>query len=192
MATIELIESAPDNQQRMKRERQYAFLQAFRQAGNRGSITQAAEAVPVHRGQHYDWMEDEAYAAEFRDAQQRLGELLEAEALRRATVGRKRYKFTKTGDPIKHPELCVCGAILRDHTVVVRDPDGGPPMRGCEATGCGDFVGQPYYEMEASDTLLIVMMKAHMPERHRERHDVRGAVDHTHAVQLYMPDNQRG
>lgn len=193
MATIELIASATDNTVRMKRERQYAFLQAFRTAGNRGSITQAAEASQVRRHAHYDWMaeEDGLYAFEFKDAQVRLGELLEEEAVRRATVGRKRYKFTKTGDPIKHPELCVCGGVLRDHTDVVRAEDGGPPLRGCVATNCADFVGQPYYELEASDTLLIVMMKAHMPERHRERVDMKGNVDHSLAVQLYMPDNAR-
>ena len=45
-----------------------------------------------------------------------------------------------------------------------------------------------------SDVLLIFLLKAHAPEKYRERYDVNvaGKVEHTGQVHLYMPDNGRG
>ena len=45
-----------------------------------------------------------------------------------------------------------------------------------------------------SDTLLIFLLKAHAPEKYRDRYDVNmtGKVEHTGQVHLYMPDNGRG
>ena len=45
-----------------------------------------------------------------------------------------------------------------------------------------------------SDVLLIFLLKAHAPEKYRERYDMsfKGSVEHTGVVKLYMPDNGRG
>ena len=45
-----------------------------------------------------------------------------------------------------------------------------------------------------SDTLLIFLLKAHAPEKYRDRYDVNvaGTVKHTGQVHIYMPDNGRG
>ena len=48
--------------------------------------------------------------------------------------------------------------------------------------------------MRKSDTLLIFLLKAHAPEKYRERyeHKVNADVNVTGSVTLYMPDNGRG
>ncbi len=40
--------------------------------------------------------------------------------------------------------------------------------------------GEPYTEMECSDTLLIFLLKARAPEKYRERHDIKhgGQIEH--------------
>lgn len=45
-----------------------------------------------------------------------------------------------------------------------------------------------------SDTLLIFLLKAHAPDKYRDRYDVNhsGSVEHTGTVTLYMPNNGRG
>lgn len=45
-----------------------------------------------------------------------------------------------------------------------------------------------------SDTLLIFLLKAHAPEKYRDRYDVNmnAKVEHSGQVHLYMPDNGRG
>ncbi len=45
-----------------------------------------------------------------------------------------------------------------------------------------------------SDTLLIFLLKAHAPEKYRDRYDVNmsGQIEHTGEVHLYMPNNGRG
>jgi hypothetical protein len=61
------------------------FLEIF---GKQGNITVAAEATGIHRNTVYAWQEhDDEFAAEFRLAEQRATEVLEAEAWRRAVDG---------------------------------------------------------------------------------------------------------
>lgn len=113
-----------------------AFLAAYAQCGN---VTQAAEAAGIPRSLHYKWLEQEgpegdAYREAFAQAQEEAADRLEAEARRRAVEGVVRYRFTKDGDPIRHP-----------------------------------VTGEPYYELEYSDTLLIFLLKAARPEKYADR-----------------------
>lgn len=62
-----------------------AFLAAFRSTG---SITKAAEAAKIDRRMHYRWMdENPEYRVQFEQACQEVGDMLEAEAIRRANEG---------------------------------------------------------------------------------------------------------
>jgi hypothetical protein len=62
-----------------------AFLTAYATLGN---ITSAAKAAKIGRQTHYDWCDaDPEYVQAFHHAKEAFGDMLEAEALRRATKG---------------------------------------------------------------------------------------------------------
>jgi hypothetical protein len=114
-----------------------AFLAAYLETGN---ITRAAEAAKCHRNSHYNWLEDDDYAAAFADAKEAAADGLEAEARRRAVEGLRKYKFhSQSGRPLLHPET-----------------------------------GDPYFEHDYSDTLLIFLLKGAMPEKYADRHRMAG------------------
>jgi hypothetical protein len=81
--------------------KQRAFLATFAATGN---ITAAAAIAKVARKSHYRWLDDEAYAAEFADAQEQACDSLEAEARRRATEGVDEPVFYKGKE---------CGTVRR-------------------------------------------------------------------------------
>ena len=79
-----------------------AFLAAYRQTA---SITKAAAAAKVDRGMHYRWLaSSESYKKAFENAQLEAAELLEDEAVRRATEG--------TLEPVFYQGI-KCGAVRR-------------------------------------------------------------------------------
>jgi len=105
-----------------------------------GNITQAANAVGVSRRAHYGWLDNnESYREHFADANETATDKLEKEARRRAIEGVRVYKFTRDGQPILRP-----GATLDD-------PD---PY---------------YYERVYSDKLIELLLRAHRPEKFRDR-----------------------
>ena len=62
-----------------------AFLMAYAKMGN---ITSAAEAAEIARRTHYDWCDaDQEYVLAFEQAKEAFADMLEREALRRATEG---------------------------------------------------------------------------------------------------------
>jgi hypothetical protein len=62
-----------------------AFLMAYAKMGN---ITSAAEAAEIARRTHYDWCDaDPEYVLAFEQAKEAFADMLEREALRRATEG---------------------------------------------------------------------------------------------------------
>lgn len=78
------------------------FLQEFTRTGN---VSAAAKLADVGRRTHYDWLaQDPDYAAAFAEATEEAGDLLEAEARRRALEGSISYKFDRYGAPLKHPD----------------------------------------------------------------------------------------
>lgn len=67
------------------------FIEAYRRLG---TITAAAEAAGVARGTHYEWLRnDPEYAAEFRQAEEAVADMLEREAIRRAVEGTERFVY---------------------------------------------------------------------------------------------------
>jgi len=79
-----------------------AFLAAYRQTA---SITKAAAAAKIDRKVHYQWLEKwPAYKAAFARAQEEAAQLLEDEAVRRATEG--------TLEPVFYQGI-KCGAVRR-------------------------------------------------------------------------------
>ena len=153
-----------------------AFLAAYAETGN---ISLACLAAGVSRSQHYRWIEDEDYKAEFSNAQMMAAELLEAEARRRAQAGLYRMKF-HAGQPIMVPDPSGDWECEIGH----RGPRGDRSEVGWECPQCETRQHQvmvPYTEHEYSDTLLIFLLKGALPEKYRERietkHDFQSIPD---------------
>lgn len=66
------------------KKRRELFLAAYAGSGN---ISHSARAAGVDRGTHYKWLADPAYAEAFKQADAQAGDILEAEARRRAVDG---------------------------------------------------------------------------------------------------------
>ena len=66
------------------------FLQAYAKCG---TVTAAAEQVGISRMSHRRWLASEAYRKAFEQAEDQATEVLELEALRRATAGREEPIF---------------------------------------------------------------------------------------------------
>ncbi len=132
-----------------------AFLLAYCETCN---IVQAALLSGVPRSSHYSWKNaDDDYAEAFSRAQPIAAELLEARMTDRALNGLKRYKFFK-GDPIRMP----CPG---DHPEAIELLDS-------EQKSTGVFFWH-YYEVDYPETTAIFLLKGAMPEKYRERYEVR-------------------
>lgn len=84
-----------DTGEHAKRE---AFLEAY---GKTGNVKLASKLSQVSRTAHYEWLQaDPVYADAFAKAKDDAADMLVAEARKRATIGVRRYKFTKSGEPI--------------------------------------------------------------------------------------------
>lgn len=116
-------------------------------------------------------------------------DVLVNEATRRAVEGVKSFKFDKEGIPLRHPEECECGHHLRSHpklqvggdSLALKDSEPvRPPVdslaNGCIECDCSQFLGAPYFEHSYGDTLLIFLTKGALPERYRDRMEVRGLL----------------
>jgi hypothetical protein len=118
------------------------------------NIKAACDAAGVGRSTFYDRRDsDKAFAAAAAEALESAVDDLELEARRRAKDGVRRVKFHQ-GLPIM---IQACG-------------DDGRPLTDDQ----GRPVTVPYTEHEYSDTLMIFLLKAHRPEKYRERHEVSG------------------
>lgn len=154
--------------------RKNAYLNALAIHGKRG---QAAEDAGVNRATPYGpvWVND----VHFKEAQARAEFIaayaLEDEARRRAKDGLRKYKHGKDGAPLIHPDECECEHARRDHLKpAVGQRVTGPCLReGCD---CVTFQGRPYFEHMYSDTLLIFLLKGAIPEKYKDRIEVKGAL----------------
>lgn len=110
---------------------QTAFLAAYSICGQVGK---AAEASNTNRMFHSIWMKrHESYRKAYEIAKSIQQQMLEDEAVHRATEGLRRYKFNAKGEPLLHP-----------------------------------VTGEPYYEDNRSDVLLIFLLKSLDPQKYRE------------------------
>ena len=90
-------------QQTVEEREKHLFLSAYVKTGTM-SISKAAEMIGIDRGKHYEWMKDELYAQQFKEVQERLGDVLEEEAFRRAVEG--------WDEPVFY-EGRICGSIVK-------------------------------------------------------------------------------
>lgn len=133
--------------------RQRAFLAAFAACG---IVKQAAEAAGVSRELHYDWKaQDELYALAFAHAEELAGDVLEDEAVHRATAGIQ--------DVVLHQGLIVTYEEL--------DPETGLQVR------------KPLFKRRVSDKLLAMLLTGRKPQRYaRKTLEHTGEVKHSHAI----------
>ena len=126
-----------------------AFLKAY---SDTCSITKAAKAIGCSRQLHYHWIaKDPRYRDAFHETEYVVADTLEGEAARRATEGVRRQKFYR-GRPLMLP--CKEG-----EPEAVKQKGGG--------------YARPYYEYKYSDTLMMFLLKAAMPEKYRGNYQPR-------------------
>ena len=133
----------------LTKPRQAGFLAAYRKCGN---VTIAAKAAEIDRTTHYDWMKnDPEYVDLFRSAHEEAIDLLEFEAMRRASKGVVRPimfggKQVRLQDP-KYPD---------DETKTI-----------------------PGVMREYSDTLLMFLLNGARPWKYLKRFQVSGNINET-------------
>lgn len=111
--------------------------------GTRANVSEAAAAAGITRQRAYQLRQSTpAFAADWDAALEAACDQLEQEAWRRALEGGRQYKFNLK-----------TGAPLLF-------PAGSPQA------------GQPYYETVYSDALLTLLLKAHRPDKYKERSSV--------------------
>jgi hypothetical protein len=131
-------------------EKEKRFLNSLRKYGN---VSKAARAAGVGRRTAYEWREeDKAFAAAWDGALEEATDALELEARRRAHEGVERVK-------VFHGQIIMVPKLDRKGNPIVDQRTGEPVM-------------VPLTEHEYSDTLLIFLLKAHRPEKFRDRVDV--------------------
>lgn len=119
-----------------------AFLSAFAQTG---CVSRAADLAGCSRNSHYNWLKTDAeYAVAFEDAEMMVGDLLESEAMRRATEGIEEQVIHR-GQP--------CFRYVDEQgNDVDRDAPNAKKV--------------PLTVRRYSDTLLIFLMKGRIPKRY--------------------------
>jgi len=133
-----------------------AFLAAYAQLG---CVSRAAEAAGCSRNSHYNWLEnDRDYRAAFAQAEQIAGDVLEAEALRRAVHGIQ--------EPVIHHGRQCFRYVDENGNDVPADQSDARKI--------------PLTVTRYSDTMLIFLMKGRMPHKYgdRKRLEHSGRVDH--------------
>ena len=140
--------------------------------GQRGK---AAEAAGVSRWTVRRWKSgldgrppDPIYLEALAVAEELAAQRMEDIAIERATEGLKSYKFDSKGQPLRHPKLCECGHSKVQHV------EYGPCTE--PECGCGEFVGEPYYELEFSDKLIQFLLKGELPDKYGQRIELRGML----------------
>jgi hypothetical protein len=127
-----------------------AFLAAFKVSAN---LSKAAAAVGIERGMHYRWLkEDPWYIEEFERAKEEAAQSLEDEAVRRAHEG-------VLSPIVYHGRVCYESVpVLGDDGEPLKDEESGDPVTRAV----------PLMKREYSDTLLLALLKAHLPKKYRD------------------------
>lgn len=101
-------------------------------------------------------------------------------------------RHNEKGEPLD-PEFMELFEVARDEAVKTLEAEAWRRAVDGDITPT-TVAGERVDVYRKSDTLLIFLLKAHAPEKYRDRYDVnvKGNVEHTGQVHLYMPDNGRG
>lgn len=158
-----------------------AFLKAF---ACTGSITLAAKAAKVDRGQHYEWLRTRSgYPAEFEESTMQAAQLLEDEAVRRAHQGV--FEPNVYQGEFVYPELPIRNRVLDPETgkqkrypLTMEDGDGNtvPHPEAGKLVFVVRYVRgkHPLGLLKYSDSLLMFLLRGLRPDRYRERTEVTG------------------
>jgi len=158
-------------------EKRLAFLDALRDVPN---VTRAARSIGVSRARMYQVYEAEPdFAKQWDEALEEGVECMEAEAHRRG--------FEGTDKPLVHQGEFT---YLRDFDAI--DPLTDEKYPPHQAPIKRDKNGRPIVATmkEYSDTLCIFLLKAHAPDKYRERVDV-GHTSGTDLAQRLIEGRRR-
>lgn len=167
----------------MKRtpEKKIAFCSVLAETCNVG---RACKTIDISRTTAYEWRKEDEEFAEAWDRAIEIGvTALEDEARRRA--------FEGVDKPLSHQGQLtpMYEPVLDDYDIPVLDDDGMPRMRPVF-----DEDGKQRYVTikEYSDTLAIFLLKAHAPEKYRERTETKLTMDESIAEQLRKARERTG
>lgn len=149
--------------------KQARFFAKYRKSGN---IKFSCAYAGISRQTFYDWREhDEAFKAQLADAEPDVDDTLDEAAYERGVEGVPSYVVSN--GHLVYEELPVIG---EDGQQVVEN--GRPVYRR----------GKPIVERKYSDTLLVTLLKARMPEKYKDKQqvEVSGSVDVTGFKELLM------
>lgn len=143
-------------------EMQDDFLSAFMLCGD---VLTAARKTGISAQRVFGWLRrnTDGFIERYQRAEEIAGAVLESEAFRRAVRGVPRHKFFK-------------GELI---TVWV-DKRTGQTAAIDDQTGRGNpdqYELRPYVEHEFSDTLLLKLLQARMPDKYKDRSAVEVAGD---------------
>ena len=165
----------------IKQRHKRAFLVAFAETGHVGKAARAAGIDPSLK-YSAGWKSDHDFQTALRLAKEISVDGLEDVARARAVEGVKSYRFSKSGEPLRHPDMCDCGHGRLGHvlTPLLPGEDSDETYRGpCSHPDCRDcsrFVGMPYFEHVYSDTLLKFLLTGLRPETYSQKVELRGAL----------------
>ena len=145
--------------------KQRAFLAAFSVCGQ---LSKAKEIAGVGFWSHHGWLKSTpAYHEAYDTAKKMASDNIESEAIRRAMHGTRKLRFYKN-KMIMVPKLDVHGQPVVDaHT--------------------GGWIMEPYIEIEYSDSLMNSVLKAHKPDKYRDKVGFESHL-HTHTHPQQGPD----
>ncbi len=134
---------------KIRHPRKRALLTAYVENG--GQLGKAADAAGVHRGSHYNWLnQDEVYAEAFESAELRAGDRLEEEMRRRGVEGFERVVWYQ-GRPVGREQ--VYSDTMLAMAINGAKPDKYKHRTAAEVSGPG---GRPieHAQIEATDAEL--------------------------------------
>jgi hypothetical protein len=135
-------------------KKQKRFLTAFRKSGN---IKYACQSAGIHRSTYYEWRDhDEAFKAYLPDAVEDAHDTLEFAAYDRAVQGVESHVVS-------------VGKVVYEE-VPVLDAEGNQKFDKNNKPITKP--GKPITERKYSDPLLITLLKAHIPERYKDKQQV--------------------
>jgi len=156
--------------------RQARFLKVFRETAN---IKHSCKVAGISRQTFYEWRDaDEDFNAQLAVAEPEANDTLEYAAHDRAVNGVPSYVVSQ-------------GKMVYEE-IPLLDEEGKPQLN--KQGGQIMLRGKPLIERKYSDTLLVTLLKARMPEKYKDKVEHTGKDGGPIQVEIYkvrLPDNGR-
>lgn len=148
----------PKKKQRRALNKKPAFLAAFKTCA---SLTEAAAAVGIDRGQHYDWLHDDAsYVAAFAAAREQAAQTLHDAAVERALKGTYEPNIYQGRFQYPQEQYELTPAVPAGDWKDEDGAHGGTPA----VLAWRDVPGAPPLGVwKRSEMLHLALLKAHIP-----------------------------